>query len=75
LLKALFTTGWLEGENPLYTAFTTACESEKIRVRFLVAATFSSTVKAITSALNTLAWPSFPLRAFTSLPFFYTDTA
>jgi len=55
LLKALFTTGWLEGENPLLTALTAAYELVKTRACFLVTATFSPTVKAITSALNTLA--------------------
>ena len=54
-MKALFTAGWLEGENPLYAAFIAACKLEKIRACFLVAVTFNPIAKAITSASNILA--------------------
>ena len=41
----------------------------------MVATTFNVTVRAITSTSNTSAYPNLPLRAFISLPFFYTDIA
>ena len=55
LLKALFTTGWLEGENPLLTTLAAAYELVKTRARSSVATTLNLIAKAITSVSNTSA--------------------
>jgi len=73
LLCAFFTAGWFEGENLLLIVFTAVWESENISTSFSAAATFRVMARAITLALKTFTRLSFPLKAFTSALFFYTN--